>query len=89
MSDLILHCNSDAVTREQLAALPRVESTPHFQPIQHIDLVQGIDTALQHRGLAIKEEKLGLRRDDARFPASSQSHDVDPDDRGRVRFRLR
>jgi hypothetical protein len=65
MENLVLHVNSDAVNREQLAALPRVESTRYFQPIQHLDLVEGIDKALGNRGLKIQEEKLGLRRDAA------------------------
>lgn len=65
MENLVLHVNSDAVTREQLAALPRVESTRYFQPVQHIELVEGIEKALENRGLKIQEEKLGLRRDGA------------------------
>jgi hypothetical protein len=65
MNDLILHVNSDAVSREALAVLPRVESTPYFQPIQHIELVEGIEKALDNKGLKIQDEKLGLRRDGA------------------------
>lgn len=65
MNDLVLHVNSDAVTREQLAVLPRVESTQYFQPVQHIELVEGIEKALDNRGLKIQDEKLGLRRDGA------------------------
>lgn len=65
MSDLILHAGADKVSREELAALPRVPGTQYFQPIQHIELVEGIEKALDARGLKVQGEQLGLRRDGA------------------------
>lgn len=62
-NDLILHVDADKVTRQQLSELPRVPSTPHFQPIQHIELIEGIEKALDNSGLKIQSEQLGLRRD--------------------------
>ena len=46
---LSAHVNSDIVTRDQLRALPPVPGTSTFQPVQHIDLVEGLERALANR----------------------------------------
>lgn len=60
---LSAHCNSDLVTREQLAALHPVEGTHTFRPIQHIELVEGLEKAIGRAGLKLQSEQYALRRD--------------------------
>ncbi len=50
------------VTREYLNGLAPVPGTDTFQPIQHFDLVEGIEQAARRLGLEVREEEYALRR---------------------------
>ena len=57
------HGKSLVVTREQLAALPEVVGTDSFKPVAHIELVVKLEEVLQARGIQIRTDNQGLRKE--------------------------
>lgn len=54
---------SSLVTREQIAALPPVQGTDSFKPIPHIELIVGLESVLNSRGIQIAETNQGLKKE--------------------------
>ena len=66
-SNLILHCGSASVEREQLALVPTPAATETWQPIGHFDLLTQVERALGGADLKIETQAHGLSRDGARY----------------------
>lgn len=62
-STLISHVDTTLVTRDQLAALPKVVPTATFMPVAHIELVDTLTKALAKRDINIRREQYAIRRD--------------------------
>lgn len=61
---LSAHVDSALTTRAALNALPMpVSLGPRHLPVRHIDLVEGLEMALNSQNLSITSEQLALRRD--------------------------
>ena len=52
-STLIAHCDTNKVTRQELALMLPPVPTTSFRPVPHIELVERLDKELQTVGLAI------------------------------------
>ena len=56
-SQLIAHCGTEKLTREQLKAIPVPDATEIYQPLAHFDIVQSLLEALAFRHIsAIRDE---------------------------------
>jgi Domain of unknown function (DUF932) len=66
-SNLILHCGARAVSREQVAAVSTPSRTASWVPLPHHQLLNGVQTALEHAGLSVVTEAHGLTRDGDRY----------------------
>ncbi len=67
---LIAHCDTNLVSREQLAAIPTPEGTDTFRPVPHIELVMSIEAILETKGIAISREQFAVRADGSRLFAT-------------------
>jgi hypothetical protein len=66
-ANLILHCGSAKVEREQLALVKTPEATDTWQPIGHLDLLSQVERALGSSSLQIVSQAHGLSKDGARY----------------------
>ena len=56
-SQLLAHCGSSKITREELNAIPTPEGSATHQPIQHSQIVEALVESLSFRHIsAIREE---------------------------------
>src|SRR5947207_2107726 len=67
---LIAHCDTNLVTREQLAAIPTPEGTASFRPVPHTELVMSIEAILETKGISITKEQFAVRADGSRLFAA-------------------
>lgn len=65
--NLILHCGSKKVEREQLAQVVTPDATESWQPVPHNDFVDGVRETLLRSGLSIVQEVHGLSEDGNRY----------------------
>ncbi len=62
-ANLMLHCGSQRVERDQLNKVQLPERTRSYVPIAHGDLLDGVQTTLERSGLTIIEEAHGMSPD--------------------------
>lgn len=67
---LISHCDTNMVTREQLALIPTPEGTASFRPVPHTELVMSIEAILETKGISIVKEQFAVRADGSRLFAT-------------------
>src|SRR5437899_8411695 len=67
---LIAHCDTNMVSREQLAAIPTPEGTDTFRPVPHTELVMSIEAILETKGISITKEQFAVRADGSRLFAT-------------------
>jgi len=69
MSDatMILHCGAREVSRDELALVPCPPPEGRWKPVPHVTVLDYATKALNDAGYAIRKQKLGLARNDARF----------------------
>jgi hypothetical protein len=65
--NLILHCGSSRVEREQLAKVRTPRATQSWQPISHLSLLKQVELSLGNENYQIVNEAHGLSRDGARY----------------------
>lgn len=63
MSNLLLHCGSNEVTRDEVFAAPTPEGTDTHFPIPHGTLIETVERHVLSSGFEIQEEEYGLLRD--------------------------
>ena len=66
-ANLLLHCGASAVDRDTLACLPTPASTPTWQPIPHVGLLETVEGVLGTAGLRVAQEAHGVTHDGARY----------------------
>src|SRR6185437_1227680 len=66
-STLILHRGAKIVSREQVAAVPLIESTDTYFPTPHIEVLETAERTLKTAGFEISKSQLALSADGARF----------------------
>lgn len=70
MNTLMLHCGANAVTRQELAALPAPKSLgPRHNPLPFIEDVELVATELQKHGLYVESDRYGVTQDKDGNPA--------------------
>jgi hypothetical protein len=68
MDGLILHRGAEAVTRDQILALPAPKAQGRFHaPVPHGDFIGSVSQQLTRFGLSIEKEQYGLSKDGAKL----------------------
>jgi hypothetical protein len=62
---LVAHCGAARLSRDELEKVPTPQGTSSWKPIRHADLVTAIESELETRGLAVKEEAFAVQRNGA------------------------
>jgi hypothetical protein len=60
---LLAHCDSEKLTREELAVIPVPESTATFQPIPHFALVSSLLETLSFRHISVVKDEYAVSKD--------------------------
>ena len=63
MEALLVHSESERLTREGLAAIPAPESTATFQPIPHLVLVNSLLETLSFRRISVVKDEYAVSKD--------------------------
>jgi uncharacterized protein DUF932 len=64
---LSLHCGSQLVSRDRLAAVVTPQSTCTHYPISHIQIVEQVESTLSALGIGVKESAFALSPSSTRF----------------------
>lgn len=67
MANLMLHCGSHRVTRDDLAEVPTPTPTRTWQPIRHRHLLELVDATVADHGFEVTSEAHGLWGDGSRY----------------------
>ncbi len=60
---LIVHCGSEKLTREQLQLIPAPEATQTHQPLAHGTIVEALLEALAFRHIAVVRDEYAVSQD--------------------------
>jgi hypothetical protein len=60
---LIAHCGSNKLTREQLALIPSPEGTDTYQPLAHHDIVEALLETLAFRQISVVRDEYAVSED--------------------------
>lgn len=63
MEQLMAHCGSEKLTRDQLVTILPPESTATFKPIKHADLVDEVHEGLARRQLSVLKDEYAVSED--------------------------
>jgi hypothetical protein len=66
-SNLILHAGARLATREEVLAVPTPAGTDTWQPVPHVELLDGVLNRLQSIGLQVRKEQHGLQNEGQRW----------------------
>ena len=67
MKELLLHCGSRYVGREEIAMVPTPSGTASWHPVPHYEIIKMVSNAVESRGWTIANEQYGLGRDGAKL----------------------
>ena len=67
MKELLLHCGSKYVGREEIAMVPTPRGTASWHPVPHYEIIKMVSNAVESRGWTIANEQYGLGRDGAKL----------------------
>ena len=62
-SQLLAHCGSNKITREQLAVIPAPEGTPTHHPLAHHTIVEALIEALAFRHISVMRDEYAVSQD--------------------------
>lgn len=66
-SQLLAHCGSSKITREELKAIPTPPASPTHQPIPHYEIVGALVEALSFRQISVVREEYAVSGDDMKM----------------------